>query len=119
MGDFPLYLALIGFVAMGLGALVRPTLVTAQFGIPDLTPAGRSEVRAVYGGFGLAMAGVLGVALGQPALRGGIVLAIAAALGGMAAGRLLSALSDRRIDRLPLFYLVLEVVIAAMLMAAS
>ena len=118
MGDFPLYLAIMGFSAMGLGALVRPTLVTAQFGIPDLSSAGRSEVRAVYGGFGLAMAGVLVVALNQPALRGGVVLAIAAALGGMAAGRLLSALADRRIDRLPLLYLVLEVVVAGLLVAA-
>ena len=47
------------FLLMGLGALWRPVLVTAQFGIPSLTRDGRNEVRAVYGGFGLAMALVL------------------------------------------------------------
>lgn len=37
---------------MGIGAIAKPTVVTAQFGILELTPAGRNEVRAVYGGFG-------------------------------------------------------------------
>jgi len=43
----------LAFALMGIGALVSPTVVTRQFGIPALTPEGRSEVRAVYGGFGL------------------------------------------------------------------
>lgn len=102
---------------MGLGAFAKPTLVTAQFGIVELTPAGRNEARAVYGGFGVFMACVLFVALQQPALRAGIVFAVAAALGGMAAGRLVSALIDRSIDKAPLCSLALEFVMAVMLLA--
>ena len=38
---------------MGFGAIAKPAFVTAQFGILELTQAGRNEVRAVYGGFGI------------------------------------------------------------------
>ncbi len=38
---------------MGIGATAKPTWVTARFGMPVLMRAGRNEVRAVYGGFGL------------------------------------------------------------------
>ena len=104
---------------MGVGATAKPAFVMAQFGILDLTPAGRNEVRAVYGGFGIFMALALLVALRQPELRDGILFAVAAALGGMAAGRLLSAAVDRSIDRAPLGYLVLEVIVAVMLLAVA
>ena len=104
---------------MGIGAIAKPTVVTAQFGILELTPAGRNEVRAVYGGFGIFMALALLVALWQPDRRDGILFAVAAALGGMAAGRLVSAVIDRAIDRAPLGYLVLEVIVALLLVGAA
>ena len=87
MRDLPIYVAMGAFLLIGVGALARPTLVTAQFGMSELTAAGRNEVRAVYGGFGVLMAGVLVVALQRAELRGGILLTLACALGGMAAGR--------------------------------
>ncbi len=104
---------------MGVGAIAKPALVTAQFGILELTPAGRNEVRAVYGGFGIFMALALMVALRQPELRDGILFAVAAALGGMAVGRMVSAVVDRAIDRAPLRYLVLEVIVALVLLAVA
>ncbi|MEI7970503.1 MAG: DUF4345 family protein [Betaproteobacteria bacterium] len=119
MKDSSVYLVIIGFSVMGLGALVRPVLVTAQFGILDLTPAGRNEIRAVYGGFGILVAVALLVALRQPVLRDGILFTVAAALAGMAAGRAASVAIDRTIDRLPLCYLVLEVFGAVMLGVAA
>jgi hypothetical protein len=119
MKDSSVYLVIIGFRVMGLGALVRPVLVTAQFGIFDLTPAGRNEIRAVYGGFGILVAVALLVALRQPVLRDGILFTVAAALAGMAAGRAASVAIDRTIDRLPLCYLVLEVFGAVMLGVAA
>jgi hypothetical protein len=118
MRDLPIYIAISAFLLMGAGALAKPTLVTAQFGMPDLTAAGRNEIRAVYGGFGVAMAGVLLVALQRADLRGGILLTLACALGGMAAGRVCSALFDRGIDRWPLRYLLLEAVLALLLLGA-
>jgi hypothetical protein len=118
MPDLPIYVAMGAFLLMGVGALARPTLVTAQFGMPDLTAAGRNEVRAVYGGFGALMAGVLLVALQRADLRAGILPTLACALGGMAAGRVLSALIDRGIAKSPLCYLLLESVLALLLLGA-
>ena len=117
--DLPDLLAIAGFTVMGVGAIAKPAFVTAQFGILELTPAGRSEVRAVYGGFGIFIALALLVALRQPELRSGILFTVAAALGGMAAGRLVSAAIDRTIDRKPLGYLALEIGVAVMLLAVA
>ncbi|MFO0351060.1 MAG: DUF4345 family protein [Alphaproteobacteria bacterium] len=113
--DIPILVAAAGFAAMGTGALFAPLIITRQFDIGTLTVAGRNEIRAVYGGFGLAMAAMLTVALWCPSLRTGICLTTAAALAGMAAGRIASAIADSRIPGYPLFYLVLETVVAAML----
>ncbi len=90
MNDLPIYLAMCGFIVMGLGALIKPLLVTTH----------------------------LLVALRHAELRGGIVFASACALAGMAAGRLVSALIDRTIDKGPLLYLVIEVAVALLLIFA-
>jgi Domain of unknown function (DUF4345) len=119
MRDLPVYFAIAGFFAMGIGAIAKPHLVTAQFDILDLTAAGRNEVRAVYGGFGVMTAVALLVALQQPELRPGVFLAVAAALSGMAGGRMVSAVIDRAIDKWPLRYLLLELVVATMLLATA
>jgi len=88
------------FVGMGLLALVSPEAISGIYGTSTLTPAGRNEIRAVYGGFGLAVAAVLMLALYTPALRAGVLLAVAASLAGMAGGRVLAAL----VERPPAFY---------------
>jgi hypothetical protein len=79
------------FLGMGALALAAPERITAIQGQPTLTPDGRNEVRAVYGGFGVAMAAILARGLEQPLLRPGIFLTVAAALAGMALGRLVAA----------------------------
>jgi hypothetical protein len=109
-----------GFAAMGLAALVRPADVLAQFGVAVETADGRNEVRAVYGGFGLAVAAMLAVAaLGDPSTADGIVVAVAVALLGMAAGRLLSAVRERPTGLYPVWaYFAIEVVSAAALIVA-
>jgi hypothetical protein len=106
-------------LVMGVGALVKPSLVTRQFEIVALTAAARNEVRAVYGGFGIAMAVMFGLALVDPRLRTGICLTAAASLAGMAGGRLLSAGVDRTLGRAPLAYLCLEAVLAGLLFYAA
>ena len=108
----------LAFALMGIGALVSPTVVTRQFGIPSLTPEGRSEVRAVYGGFGLAIAGALVYAAVNADLRDGIALTVAIALFGMAAGRLISAVIDRSLSKVAALYLVIEVVGGGLLVIA-
>ncbi|MCA8889397.1 MAG: DUF4345 family protein [Parvularculaceae bacterium] len=106
------------FAVMGLVALVRPDRVTSQFGIAPLNEDGRSEVRAVYGGYGLAMALALALAVVHPPLRPGIALTVALALCGMAGGRIVSALADRRMGRAPAFYFGLEILVAILLFTA-
>ena len=116
LGNIIIVLAACGFALMGIGAIVKPNAVTQQFGIPQLSVAGRSEVRGVYGGFGLAMAAILVVALMTPDLRPGITITAAIALLGMAAGRIISALVDRSLPRVALLYLAIEVVMGVLLL---
>jgi hypothetical protein len=104
------------FLLMGLLALAAPERITVVFGQPKLTPAGRNEVRAVYGGFGVAMAIVLGVALDDPSLRPGVFLCAAVALAGMAGGRIVAALVERPGGFYPAwFYCVVETLMAVAL----
>ncbi|MFL6023340.1 MAG: DUF4345 family protein [Marmoricola sp.] len=108
----------VGFAGMGLAALVRPAFIWAPFGVEPTTPESRSEVRAVYGGFGLALAGLL-VATDDSSLRDGVLVTVAASLFGMAAGRVVSALLEpRTLLRSPGFFLVVEVALATLTLAA-
>jgi hypothetical protein len=42
------------FALMGAGALLRPNAVTRQFGMPTLSPAGRTTLRSDFGSSGVA-----------------------------------------------------------------
>ena len=118
MSDAVLLIVAAAFAAMGAGAIAQPRMVLAQFGVPVDTVDGRNEVRAVYGGFGLAIAALLAVAaLANPATADGIVVAVAAALGGMAAGRLISTAFERPPAAYPVWvYFAIEVAGAAALL---
>jgi hypothetical protein len=109
------------FLGMGIYALAAPAALVRPFGITLGESASRSEVRAVYGGFGLAIAGVLVfAAIKQGDIRTGILFAVGAALAGMAFGRLASAvLGDRTAFYPNWFYFVVESVAAAALFAVS
>lgn len=90
------------FLGMGLFGLIAPTALIRPFGIELSSPEARGEVRAVYGGFGVAFGSLLGwVALHASGdLQRGIVLAAAVALAGMALGRLVA----RAVERPSAFY---------------
>jgi len=106
------------FLLMGLVALAAPAQVLAPFGVSVTTVDGRNEVRAVYGGFGVAVAALLIVARSRPVLRGGVLVAVATALAGMAAGRVFAALVDGPPGPFPWLFCAIELVLAAMLIAA-
>jgi hypothetical protein len=107
------------FLGMGVLALVRPAGLVAPFGISLAGPDARLEVCAVYGGFGIALAALLGVAALDPATHRGEVLAVAVALFGMAGGRLLGRVRDRPGAFYPVwFYFWVEVVVGALLLLA-
>lgn len=113
-------LATVFFAGMGIFALARPAALIHPFGITLPVPESRAEVRAVYGGFGLAIAGMLALALAGHPAREGILLTVAAALGGMAFGRLVSGLIDRPTAFYPnWFYFLVEVAGAAALWWAA
>src|SRR5258708_26627716 len=107
------------FLGWGMCALAAPAALVRPFGIMLGESASRSEVRAVYGGFGLAIAGVLVFAvIKQGDVRTGILIAVGAALAGMAFGRLASAvLGDRTAFYPNWFYCLVEAVAAAALFA--
>jgi Domain of unknown function (DUF4345) len=109
------------FLGMGVYALAAPAALVRPFGTTLEGAAARSEVRAVYGGFGLAIAGVLLYAAINPGdVRTGILIAVAAALAGMAFGRVAAAVLGDRTSFYPnWFYGVVEAVAAAALFAIS
>jgi hypothetical protein len=107
------------FLGMGVIALAAPERIWAIFDQTVLSPAARNEIRAVYGGFGVAIALVLTLALREPALRPGVFLGVGMALGGMAAGRVVSACIERPPGFYPSwFYCLLETLMALVLLAA-
>lgn len=113
-------LAALFFLGMGLFALARPAALIGPFGITLPIPESRAEVRAVYGGFGLAIAGILLLALMNDSAREGILVTVAAALGGMAFGRLVSGVIDRPKAFYPnWFYFLVEIAGAAALLWAA
>lgn len=111
------------FLGMGIYALAAPAALIGVFGITLPKPESRAEVRAVYGGFGLAIAGALAFAAQQSdtgSPRTGIMIAVGLALAGMAIGRLVSAVIDGRTPFYPnWFYFLVEVVGATALLLTA
>lgn len=107
------------FAGMGLIALLDPHWIPALYDIDVRSMGGRNEVRAVYGGFGLAMAGALVAATRVPAWRSGVLLCLALALGGMAAGRLVSFLVDQQVGAVTTLTAAGELLLAGLLLSAT
>jgi hypothetical protein len=108
------------FLGMGVFALAAPAAILRPFGFVIETPQTRSEVRAVYGGFGIAIASVLVAALANAHIRPGILMTVGAALAGMALGRVISRLVDASTPLYPVwFYFLVETVGASATFAAA
>ncbi|MYS92596.1 MULTISPECIES: DUF4345 family protein [Streptomyces] len=110
------------FLGMGLFGLVAPGALIRPFGIELSVPEARSEVRAVYGGFGVAVGALLAwAALGASGdLRSGVVLTVAVSLAGMAFGRLVSRAVERPSAFFPSwFYFWVEILGAALLISCA
>jgi hypothetical protein len=103
------------YLVLGLAALARPTTLLVGFGLTAEGIDARNEVRAVYGGFPLAVAGLVAWSLSGAPNAAGILLALAMASLGMALGRLMSAAIDQRIGRLPAMFIGVEVALALLL----
>ena len=97
------------FSIMGIVALLSPTFVTGLFGEAEIGADMRNEVRAVYGGFGLAIGALLLLSLWFPGVQNGILLTVGVALLGMALGRLTSFLIEPAVGKFPLVFTFVEV----------
>lgn len=106
------------FVAMGLMAIYDPVYTLSFLSAGDLGADMRNEVRAVYGGFSIAMGIALFISLRRSPLGKGIVVTVAMAVGGMAAGRLISLTIEMPGTDWPIVFLAIEVVSAALLYLA-
>lgn len=106
------------FAGLGLYGLAAPASLIAPFGITLEAPESRAEVRAVYGGFGVAMAGLLTWTAVDDRWREPVAAAVGIALLGMAFGRLVSRAMDRPAGFYPIwFYFWVEVVAGGALIA--
>ena len=121
MADAVVWAVAVLFAGMGVYALAVPAAILAPFGVPVESADGRAEVRAVYGGFGIAVAALLGVAAADGGgAREGILVAVGVALAGMAFGRLVARAFERPSGFYPVWlFFGVEVVGAAGLIAAA
>jgi len=103
------------FFCMGVAALVRPRSVVSFVQLVPETVDARNEVRAVYGGFGVAVSALLLLASYDDNIRSGVLLAVAVALLGMAAGRVVSLLIERP-GKWPIFFVFMESALAGLLL---
>lgn len=109
--------AVVFFAGMALLALVRPRAIVGIFGGEAGTGASRTEVRAVYGGFGSAAAAIL---IAQPSWSYGATLALAAMMGGMAGARLVGGVLERETKLWPTWLMVVvELLLAGALYVAA
>lgn len=107
------------YSGVGIAALVRPALVPAVFGGSAPTASSRTEVRAVYGGLPLAMAGLV-VAESKSRARHGVgsqTEAIAVLSAAMAVGRVFGSLLEREADGVTRLFIAIEAATAAALVA--
>jgi hypothetical protein len=107
------------YLALGVAALARPSTLLTGFGLVVAGRDGRNEVRAVYGGFPLAAAALVFSTLAGAPHADGVLLALAGSTLGMALGRVVSAAVDGGIGQLPLIFVFVELIVAALLAVSA
>jgi len=103
------------YMGVGFTAFVRPAFVPAIFGGLAPTASSRTEIRAVYGGLPLAMAGLV-VAESKDRSRdgvGGMTDAVAALSAAMAIGRVIGTVIEGEADGVTRMFIALEAATAA------
>lgn len=116
MNDVIVYFAAAFFFGMGAMALIKPPSITGMLSLPVIPSDMRNEVRAVYGGFGVAMAAVLVAATRVEDIRSGVLLTVGLALVGMGSGRAISFAVDRSTGGNPYLFMVGELLLGGALL---
>jgi hypothetical protein len=92
-----LYLMTAVFFAVGLTALSAPDVIAHKFALLPQSVKGTAEIRGLYGG-GIVGWGVVTLgALRRKSYSGGLLLAMALIMGGIAAGRIVAILIDHEL----------------------
>lgn len=107
------------FFGMGMWSLAMPDRFLRVFGSQVLDRDGRCEVRAVYGGFGVGIAGLLTYVAFVETHQIGVLLGVAVALAGMALGRVVSGAIDGGLSPLMAGTTIGEVLAALVLYLAT
>jgi hypothetical protein len=115
------WVAAVFFLGMGAVALVHPSYVPRIFGGAAPTRASRTEVRAVYGGFGVGAGLLVAHALrARTAQASGWLQCLGVSMASMAAGRVAGALLEPGQALFPTWaFVAVEVALAAALFAAA
>ena len=102
------------YAAIGIGAVLRPSMVPSVFGGSAGTPESRTEVRAVYAGIPFAFAvSLLRAQRGPSAERAAAARTVRDASAGMALARLTGVALERRRQSWPTgAFLLLEAALA-------
>ncbi|MDH6289823.1 DUF4345 family protein [Rhodococcus opacus] len=121
MAEFLIIAVALFFAGMGVYGLAAPARLVAPFALSADSATSRAEVRAVYGGFGVAVAALLFfAAFDAYGIRSVASVTVAVALLGMAFGRIASAVADRPTRFYPVwFYFVVELVLSGLLLSAA
>ncbi len=107
-----LMLAALLFAGFGLASLFQPERIAGMVGIRASTTAGRSEIRAVYGGLELGLGAFLVYcALDAQRLELGLLLVVLT-YGAAAVGRMIGIALDRPVEGVTRRILVAEVAFA-------
>jgi hypothetical protein len=107
-----LLIAALVFAGIGLGFLIVPVQWASVVDISLPSPMARTDVRATYGGFDLAMGVFLALcALRTEWIRPGL-LALGLAAAGFGGGRLLGILVEGTATPLMLIFVALETTVA-------
>jgi hypothetical protein len=105
-------LGVLAVLAIGLFGLLRPAAFAAQVGVRADSPAGMGELRAVFGGFMLAMVAAL-VLIGSPA----VYLTVGLLWVGAAIAKVISFVLDRPPLKDGVQGVVSDVVVAGLLLS--
>jgi hypothetical protein len=103
------------FFVMGICSLIKPSSIISIVGLVPQNADARNEVRAVYGGFGVAISVLLIIAAYDERIRMGVLLAVAVSLMGMAFGRIISLFIEKP-GFWPIFTLFIEAGLASLLL---
>jgi len=110
-----IFINVIFFFVMGICSIVRPNSIVSFVELIPQTVNARNEVRAVYGGFGIAISALLVLAAYNENIRLGVLITVAGALLGMAFGRIISLFIERP-GFWPIFAIFMESGLAALLL---